>query len=135
MEATVSNQIIEVINALCEKFGIAIDWTGQNVMPYVQELMKKAVNYELWTSVGWISLCVIGTILCFFIAWVMTKTKDFDWSDVEYEVIPSIAFNLNACGICLGIVLVIITAFQIFDIITCLTFPEKIIFNMIQDMM
>lgn len=57
MGATVSNQTIEVLNALCEKFGIAIDWTGQNVIPYVKEFMKKAVNYELWTSVGWI-FCV-----------------------------------------------------------------------------
>lgn len=135
MESTVNNQIIEVLNALCEKFGIAIDWTSQNVMPYVKEFMKKAVNYELWTSIGWISLCVIGMILCFFIAWVMTKTKDFDWSDVEYEIIPSIAFILNIGGICLSIVLVIVATFQIFDIITCLTFPEKIIFNMIQSMM
>lgn len=30
MNTTVSNQIIEVLNALCDKFGIAIDWTSQN---------------------------------------------------------------------------------------------------------
>lgn len=64
----------------------------------------------------------------------MTKTKDFDWSDVEYEIIPTVAFILNICGICLSIVLVIVAVFQIFDIITCLTFPEKIIFDMVQSM-
>ena len=30
---TVSEQIIQVIDALCEKFGIAIDWTTQNIIP------------------------------------------------------------------------------------------------------
>ena len=128
---TMSSQIIEILDNLAQKFGIAIDWTGQNVIPYVQELTKKIVNYELWTSVAWISLFVIGMILCFFIAWVMTKTKDFDWSNVEYEVIPTIACVLNICGICLSIFLVIVVTFQIFDIITCLTFPEKIILDYI----
>lgn len=128
---TMSSQIIEILDNLAQKFGIAIDWTGQNVIPYVQELTKKIVNYELWTSVAWISLFVIGMILCFFIAWIMTKTKDFDWSNVEYEVIPTIACVLNICGICLSIFLVIVVTFQIFDIITCLTFPEKIILDYI----
>ena len=35
-----SEQIIEVLNALCEKFGIAIDWTAENVMPYLTDLAE-----------------------------------------------------------------------------------------------
>ena len=30
----VSNQIIEVLNEICNKFGLAIDWTSKNVQPY-----------------------------------------------------------------------------------------------------
>lgn len=39
---TLSDQIISVLDALCEKFGIAIDWTSQNVIPYIQLLAKKS---------------------------------------------------------------------------------------------
>ena len=135
MEATISNQIIEVLDALCEKFGIAIDWTGQNIVPYIQELMKKVIIYELWTSVTWILICLITTALCFLIAWILTKTKDFEWYEICDEIIPTIAHILNCCGIILSVVSIIVAAVQIFDIIACFTFPEKIIFNMIQSMM
>ena len=56
----VSSQIIDVINELCSKFGIAIDWSQKNVQPYLESLVIKAVNYELYTSIMWI---VIGAIL------------------------------------------------------------------------
>ena len=29
----ISQQIIEVLNALSEKVGIAIDWTSENILP------------------------------------------------------------------------------------------------------
>lgn len=32
---TVSDQIINVLDALCEKFGLVIDWTSENVVPYL----------------------------------------------------------------------------------------------------
>ena len=59
MEVTVSDQIIQVLDALCNKFGLAIDWGAQNVLPYAQELMGKMVSYELWTSVMWIVVFAI----------------------------------------------------------------------------
>ena len=130
-----NNQIVEVLDALCEKFGLAIDWTEQNVTPYIQELMEKIITYELWTSVMWIVICAIMTFLCFFIAWRISKTEGFDWDDINIEVFPSIACTLIFCGSVLSIVLGVVLIVQSLDIITCLTFPEKIIFNIIQSMM
>ena len=42
----VSDQIIKVLDNLCEKFGLAIDWSSKNIQPYLEELMAKAVNYK-----------------------------------------------------------------------------------------
>ena len=42
-----SSQFIEVLDALCEKFGIAIDWTSKNVMPYVTDLDARIITYEI----------------------------------------------------------------------------------------
>ena len=141
MEHTVSNQIIEVLNALCEKFGIAINWTGQNVMPYVQELMKKAVNYELWTSIGWIVIWAIF-IFAFFkpIHWCVKNRNNKNNKIIEFITDDEYLFFIGSLiflivGGILAIIAIIGTITQIMDIITCLTFPEKIIFNMIQDMM
>ena len=41
------NAIIETLDYLFEKFGIAIDWTAENVMPYVQELAEKIVTCNI----------------------------------------------------------------------------------------
>ena len=137
MKATVSNQVIEVLNALCEKFGIAIDWTSQNVMPYVKEFINKAVNYELWTSVGWLLICAAFIFVFFKLIYWYVKNQNnesniiLDFLDYNEEFI---VLFLIFGGI-LMIVATIGTVTQIMDIITCLTFPEKIIFNMIQSMM
>lgn len=136
MNTTINNQIIEVLNALCKKFGIVIDWTGQNVMPYIQELMKKAVNYELWTSVGWLLICVAFIFVFFKLIYWCVKNQnnesniilDFLYYNEEFPV-----YFLIIGGI-LTIIATIYAVTQIMDIITCLTFPEKIIFNMIQSM-
>lgn len=62
----VSNQIIEVLNDICNKFGLAIDWTSKNVQPYLQELMTKCVAYKFATSIMWlifgILACTIGSV-------------------------------------------------------------------------
>lgn len=67
-----SNEIIKVLNALGERFGIAINWTSVNIIPYLEQLINKYVNYEIATSIIWIIInhimficsCVFLTILC-----------------------------------------------------------------------
>lgn len=54
-----SEEIIKVLDNLCEKFGIAIDWTSQNVVPYLKELVGRFINYEVVTSIFWIIVGVI----------------------------------------------------------------------------
>ena len=44
---TVSSEIIEVLDYLGEKFGIAIDWTSNNVLPYLQTLADKFIKWEI----------------------------------------------------------------------------------------
>jgi hypothetical protein len=41
----ISNEIIEVLDHLSEKFGVVINWSSENVMPYVQELCGKYINW------------------------------------------------------------------------------------------
>lgn len=36
-----NQQIIEIFDTLCEKFGVVIDWTSNNVLPQLQILVKK----------------------------------------------------------------------------------------------
>lgn len=123
-----SEEIIKVLDALAEKFGLAVDWTSTNVIPYLEQLCGKYVNYEIATSVVWmllgLLLCIVGAI-CYKIVY-----KHKDWGVTYYETISDDYFGREL--IYFGIIsifvissIMIIT--QIFDIVTCFTFPEKII--------
>lgn len=117
----VSDQIIKVLDNLGQKFGLAVDWTQSNIAPYVQQLGQKIVNYELWTSVVWITLMII--FLIGLIISLKKSIKGYKNADryANFEWIFLCIFST------LGIVIsVIVIITQVFDIVTCLTLPEKI---------
>lgn len=125
---TISNQIIEVIDALCLKFGIAIDWTQENVLPYLQTLMQKYISYELWTSVMWIVIMVV----CFTIALKLNKKAKKLYDENDFDDTNTALFIISSIIVCfVAVALFVVTCVQTLDIITCLTFPEKIIFDFI----
>ena len=120
-----SSQFIEVLDALCEKFGIAIDWTSQNVVPYLTDLAARIIIYEISTSAVWI---VIAAIL-FLIAWKMTK--NLCKADVfDYEWISGWIIR-----IIIGIICFVVIGFEVFDIIEAVALPEKTLYVFITGLM
>ena len=120
-----SSQFIEVLDALCEKFGIVVDWTSQNVVPYVTDLATRIITYEIWTSVAWI---VIAAIL-FLIIWKITKIScKADTFDNEW-------FLGWFVRIIIGIICFTVIGFEVFDIIEALALPEKTLYDFIMRLM
>ena len=118
-----SSQFIEVLDALCEKFGIAIDWTSQNVVPYVTELATRIITYEIWTSAAWIAISAI----VFLIALKMTKNlcKEDRFED-EW-------FSGWSIRIITGIIFFTVIGFEVFDIIEAIALPEKTLYDFITE--
>lgn len=121
---TVSNQIIEVLNAICDKFGLAIDWSSQNILPYMQELTTKIVNYEFWTSIITIAIPAI-----IFILSLLGDSKISPSVDLDCDTKEVLTFILSIIVITSGTLFILMLCFETYDIITCLTFPEKIILD------
>lgn len=127
-----SEEVIKILDALAEKFGLAIDWTSANVLPYLQQLCGKYVTYEIATSVVWM---IIGICLLFLGRFCIGKTKYYCQKyceETDFCTYDDIAFAFGfvaAIAIVLGVAFVLS---QTFDIVTCITFPEKIIFDEIQ---
>ena len=119
-----SSQFIEVLDALCEKFGIVIDWTSQNVMPYLTDLATRLISYEIWTSAAWI--VILG--VAFVVIWKLTKNarKDDSFDNEEICVCAWVA-----CGI-IGIIFVVVACVEVFDIIRALTIPEVVIYGILK---
>ena len=122
---TVSSEIIEVLDYLGEKFGIAIDWTSNNVLPYLQTLADKFIKWEISTSIVWIIIAVfvmIGMIVLINLKGVREINEETDgmlW-------IPIIA---------LIIISFMVICIQIFDIVECNIFPEKALYDFIKVML
>ena len=120
-----SSQFIEVLDALCDKIGIAIDWTSQNIVPYVTDLATRIITYEIWTSAAWIVIMAI----VFLIAWKMTKNlcKEDRFED---EWITGWSIR-----IIIGIFCFTVIGFEVFDIIEALALPEKTLYDFITRLM
>lgn len=122
---TISDQIIRVLDALCEKFGIVIDWTSANVIPYLSTLMGKLVQWEIWSSVAWMVFAVIGTVVC--VALFILSIKRFD----DWDVFTAILIPVAVIG---GLFAISGLVMEIMDIIKCCTFPEMFVFEYVQNL-
>lgn len=75
-------EIIKILDSLSEKFGIAIDWTNQNVMPYLQELMTRFIEMKNVQAIMWIIISFIVIIVCITIIVLLIKWKKKNKIDV-----------------------------------------------------
>ncbi|HBF5857557.1 TPA: hypothetical protein KOR84_001936 [Clostridioides difficile] len=112
-----SEQIIKILDNLSDKFGMTIDWSNKNVIPYLQTLTTKYINYEVDISIFWIIICLIGIIVGALLIYI-------DWKDDEDDL-PVYA----TIGLLIIIFSAVFIIIQSIDIITAKTFPEKIILN------
>lgn len=120
-----SSQFIEILDALCERFGIAVDWTSQNVMPYLTDLASRIISYEILTSMAWIVLALI----VIFIVWKLTKNLcKADALDDEWIVGWIVR-------IIIGIICFFVIGCQIFDIIEAVALPEKTLYYFVKGLM
>lgn len=132
---TVSEQIVQVLDALCEKFGIAIDWTSEHVIPYIGELCTKLVSWEIWTSVAWM---VIMAVLVMIGAVIVKKLHPIFKKRIEAQTWCQDDWTIGWVFIIIGLVLLCLVAgivimVQTMDIIKCVTFPEMFVFEYVQN--
>lgn len=127
-----AEQIIEVIDALCQKFGIAIDWTSDNILPYVEYLVKNAVRYELYTSILYSVVLVIAMYIFILLSRSLWRWFKKD-EPADDEIIGAAGMFLVIFLIC-SIICFVLLLIQLVDIITCFTFPEKVVYDIISNM-
>ena len=68
-----SEEVIKILDDLSQRFGIAIDWSSQNVLPYLQDLMTRLIQYKNIQAIIWIVVSVIMFILVGIVLKVVLK--------------------------------------------------------------
>ena len=134
----VSEQVIKVLDAVCDKFGIAIDWTNNNIIPYIQQLGNKIIIYDICVSIMWL---VIGSAIPLTIAILIKKFLNKKKLEAKetindyYYTDGSLDNGAFYCYLIIGILLVIaivIGTISSQSIIQDITFPEKTIIEFIK---
>lgn len=121
----IGDEIIQILDYLCDKFGIATDWTNVNVLPYLENVMQKYINWEIHTSIAFICIEVFVIIASIFY-YIFSKDWGFHDDDGKFENMNNIKTMIFVV-IVIGCVILIMT--EIFDIIECRTFPEKAVYD------
>lgn len=124
-----SQEIINVLNYMCQKFGIVIDWTSDNVMPYLEDLCGRYIQYEIHTSIAW---CVIFAVIVVLVGLIWLIGSIVDKCSTLVSDIPEIFSVLFFVFL---VIALIVWATQAFDIIECYTIPEKTILEYLKQLM
>ena len=134
----VSEQVIKVLDAVCDKFGIVIDWTSNNVVPYIQQLGNKIITYDICISIMWL---VIGSVMTLIVAILIKKFLNQKKLEAKetindyYYTDGSLDNGAFYCYLIIGMLLIIaivIGTISSQSIIQDITFPEKTIIEFIK---
>lgn len=115
-------EIIKVLDHLGSQFGLAIDWTSDNILPYLSELSNKYISWRISSSIFYLILSVVMMLIATLLWIVLSKKYDgySDWEDFCGIVIKS------TLSFIIGVFFIVLLV-NCYDIIKCCTFPEMAI--------
>ena len=105
----------QLLQELGKQFGLMIDWSNENFIPYLKELAQRVVQYEFGQSIFWLIIGIISIIFGIIIFILEEKDK------------INMGGFLSILGVLLVFCGIIITCCQIDDILLCKYLPEKIL--------
>ena len=123
---TFSEQTISILDYLCQKFGIVIDWTSDTIWPMVEMLAGKYIKWEIASSIVWIVIFMMGFIACLWGIKTIKKHLSDSYID-EMWILFCVFLGLGALGFVAGV------ATQAFDITRCFVFPELELFEFLKE--
>lgn len=127
-----SQEIIKVLDNLAQKFGVAIDWTSQNILPYLQDLMSRYISLQNAYAVTWIVISAIILIISFIIMFKSINKIKKDSKQIKfYDVLddsPSAFFGIICSSFFILIFSVVILC-NIFGLLQNIFTPEITILN------
>lgn len=127
---TFSSQFIEIFDHLCQKFGVVIDWSAQNVVPYITALCGRMTKYLIFKNV----ILIFAFIGVFYLFWRFSKpccSKENKW-DPDFQCCKSmnISYILGWLGRGIGAAFTIgMSISALLTIVRCIYLPEFVIID------
>lgn len=133
MQTTVADQVIQVIEYLGQKFGIAIDWSTENVLPLAQTLMERIARWCVAENVFYIGLSLVGLIVGLIVFTISArKLPQLDTYDEFGEVLCTGGVILFGAISIAGVIGLCVNTYYL---VQSICFPELAVFEYIQNFM
>ena len=125
-----SQNVIEIFDDLCKKIGIAIDWSAENIMPYITDLFERFIKFEIGTSIFYIVLSILICIIVGIVSFASHKpAKEVDYD--ENFAISWVYVVSTIAVVVFSIAAIVVIGCQIYDIIQAIYLPEKTLYDFI----
>lgn len=87
-----SEEIIKILDDLGKRLGIVIDWTSQNILPYLQDLINRFIGLRNTQAIIWIILSlviIVASVLIIIktIKYIKKLDNDCDYDDKYFLII------------------------------------------------
>ena len=128
-----NTELINVLDQLAERFGLAVDWSSQNVLPYVQQLAEKIVRYRAVSAVE--SLLIgIALIAAAVLLFKLSKKHGAKYEEDEEDA-DEVLMWLCAIGCGAAAIFGVCTITGSIDtLVKCFVFPESLIIDYVKEM-
>lgn len=128
-----SEEIIKILDDLGKRLGVAIDWSNQNVIPYLQELIGRFVAFKNVQAIIWICISLITIGLTIFGLVKLIKWRKSDKYDKDFYSDDSFVFWMSIAGIVLVLfVASVVIICNTFGICQNIFLPEITVIDYIQ---
>lgn len=135
----ISEQIIKALDNLAERFGVIIDWSQENVLPYIQDLSDRIIICDIAKSCIWI---ILGLLFIFGSLLFITQQRRISIKnkkctllfDEDGDFINEYCDLFIVFYVVLSIFASIFVIFSIFNIIQDVYLPEKLILDTIKSL-
>lgn len=128
-----NTELINVLDQLAERFGLAVDWSSQNVLPYVQQLAEKIVRYRAVSAVENLLIgiaAIAAAVLLFKLARKHRVKYEEDGADAD-----EILMLLCPIGCGVAAIFGVCTIIGSIDtLVKCCVFPEALIIDYVREM-
>ena len=126
-----STEIIKILDDLSKRLGVAIDWSNENIMPYLNGLVDRFIKWEIACSIFAIAISIVLIVIGIYGLKCCFERKN-KWCLIG-ELDESITWLWT------GTVAVLIAGILVFlcdcaDLIQVIYLPEMAIYDYVQSL-
>lgn len=90
-------ELCNVIDKIAEKIGVVVDWSNENMMPYIQDIIQRYRTMSIVETIIIMAVCALIITICVIVAIKMIKgivnglrnEVSSIWFDADYDVVST----------------------------------------------